>query len=623
MKVANIYNFKILLISALLVLLKYFVSYFLNYEEDLFFKILRHADSDFETYALITESLSRLDLKTDWSNVLISKKIIGFPFLALIWHAIFFNFFSYYGFIILEVIFYFLITFIIFKIFHLIKKNYEIAFFSIILLFLAIELLTFLSRVNDVNFYISNFFYVLLLPLNEFYGQRFPHPLVTSVYLFSFIYIVAKINKKNKLYVETKYAYLLGLSSIFLINSFFFHFVKASIFLLIFFIFKYKKDIFRMLKINTHSIIIYSFSLIVGFSILVLQLYFAEPDYSSRLGTYKINTTDKLFILQVLIKKLFQFEILIIIFLSFLARFNYKRLDIKGNDVFTYDLLFIFFISSLLSPYIFVILTSTSIYLYYFWSAIKFSGFLFIFAMMIKIFLNFKFNISIKNLSNFLCIIVIIFNFYNHFSEQKNSNLQLIDDTNDIQFFLKDRKYINSNKTLFSDDYSIMHLWLKLRNKNLIMSHGFVSSYSDELLEDIKFNYFKMINISPLTLKKILYENENSKYGRNQFARTFGYKYSVNSIRHEKPIKSEYSLNLQNRIVNISPLIQWNHFFSNSEKNRLMDKYENFKLRKELMPDILILRNASINELSKDHLISLNYFEIYSNKSFVIYELKI
>ena len=222
MKVANIYNFKILLISALLVLLKYFVSYFLNYEEDLFFKILRHADSDFETYALITESLSRLDLKTDWSNVLISKKIIGFPFLALIWHAIFFNFFSYYGFIILEVIFYFLITFIIFKIFHLIKKNYEIAFFSIILLFLAIELLTFLSRVNDVNFYISNFFYVLLLPLNEFYGQRFPHPLVTSVYLFSFIYIVAKINKKNELYVETKYAYLLGLSSIFMINSFFF-----------------------------------------------------------------------------------------------------------------------------------------------------------------------------------------------------------------------------------------------------------------------------------------------------------------------------------------------------------------------------------------------------------------
>ena len=88
MKFINIYSFKILLISTLLVLSKYLVSYFFNLEEDLFFKIIRLADTDFETYALITESLSRLDLRTDWSSVLISNKIIGFPFLSLVWHAI-------------------------------------------------------------------------------------------------------------------------------------------------------------------------------------------------------------------------------------------------------------------------------------------------------------------------------------------------------------------------------------------------------------------------------------------------------------------------------------------------------------------------------------------------------
>ena len=107
MKFINIPNSKILLISTLLVLSKYLVSYLLNNEEDLFFKIIRLGYIDFETYALITESLSRLDLKTDWSSILISDKAIGFPFFSLIWHAIFFNFFSYYGFIILEIIFYF------------------------------------------------------------------------------------------------------------------------------------------------------------------------------------------------------------------------------------------------------------------------------------------------------------------------------------------------------------------------------------------------------------------------------------------------------------------------------------------------------------------------------------
>lgn len=89
MKNLNIYTFKIFFISILLISIKYIVSYFFNNDEDLLFKIIRLADQDFETYALIIESLSRLDLKTDWSNILISNKIIGFPFLSLIWHAIF------------------------------------------------------------------------------------------------------------------------------------------------------------------------------------------------------------------------------------------------------------------------------------------------------------------------------------------------------------------------------------------------------------------------------------------------------------------------------------------------------------------------------------------------------
>ena len=622
MKFINIPNSKILLISTLLVLSKYLVSYILNNEEDLFFKIIRLGYKDFETYALITESLSRLDLKTDWSSVLISDKTIGFPFFSLIWHAIFFNFFSYYGFIILEIIFYFFIISLLFNIFLLIKKSNSIAFFSIILLLLIIELLTFLTNSNGLNSSINHFFYNLLLPLNEFYGQRFPHPLVTSVYFFSFIYIVGKTNKINNIFIKPKYAYWLGISSIFLINSFFFHFVKASIFIFIFFILKYKKHFFKMLKENLYSLIIYFSLIVTGFFILFLQLHFSETDYPPRLGVYKIDIFDKFFILQALIKKLFQFEILVIIFLSFFARYNYKKLLIRGSDIVNYDLLFIFFVSSLLSPYIFIIVTNKATHLYYFWSAVKFSGFLFIFAVIIKIFTNFKFNINIKKLSNFFSVILIVLSFYNNFSNQKKiEDHQIIKDRTSVQLFLLEGDYVNTDKLLFSDDYSLMHLWLKLKNKYLIVTDGFVSSYSDELLENIKFNYLKMIDVNPQTFENMLIENEDSQSNRNNFAATFGYKYSVNSVRHKKPIANEYSLTLQNRIMKISPLVQWHLFFSNSEKNRLLKKYKNFKLDKQLMPNIIILNNSSINKTLKISLNSLGYVKIFSNQSFTINEL--
>ena len=621
MKSKNIYNLNIILISTILVLSKYIISYTLNYEEDLFFKIIRLADKDFETYALITKSLSQLNLKTDFSNILVSEKIIGFPFLSLIWHSIFFNFFSYYSFIILEIIFYFLITFLLFKLFYLIQKKYINALFSLILLLFGIELLTFLSNSNIFGLSINYFFFTLLLPLNEFFGQRFPHPLITSVYLFTFIYVVGKINKTNDVLINSKYAYWLGVCSIFLINSFFFHFVKASIFLFIFLIFKYKFLFFKMLRKNLYSLTIYLFLLSTGFTILLLQLHLAEDDYSTRLGIYEININDKILILKVLIKKLFQFEILIIIFLSFFARYNYKKIGIKGNDIINYDLFFTFFLASLLSPYLFIIFTNKFTHLYYFWSAIKFSGFLFIFTILIKIFLNIKFKINIKILSTLLIVSMFLLSFYNNFSKQKKADYQLINDRNEIRLFLNKKEYKNTDKSLFSDDYAIIHLWLKLKNKYLIILDGFVSSYSDELLENIKFNYLKMINVSELDFKNMLTENENLEYKRNNFASTFGYKYSLNSIRNKKPINLEYSLIMQKKIKEISPLIQWHHFFSNSEKERLLNKYKNFKLDKNLIPNLIILKNDSVNKNIKLSLKELNYIEVFSNKSFTINEL--
>ena len=57
---------QILLISLFLILSKYAISYFYIFDEDLLLKILRLEDIE---YLFIVESFSRMDLKTDWSEI--------------------------------------------------------------------------------------------------------------------------------------------------------------------------------------------------------------------------------------------------------------------------------------------------------------------------------------------------------------------------------------------------------------------------------------------------------------------------------------------------------------------------------------------------------------------------
>ena len=614
----KIYIYKLIIISSLIILSKYIVSYFLNFEEDLFFKIIRLGEEDFESYALIVESLSHLNLKTNFSESIVSEKIIGFPFLSLIWHSFFFKFFGYYSFLFLEIIFYFLLLLLLFKIFLLISKNYDYAFISVISLLLILEIVIFL--INSELILFSKISNKIFLPLHEFYGQRFPKPLVTSVYFFGFIYIVAKFNAANNVLFKPKYAFWLGVCSIFLMNSFFFHFVKVSIFLLIFFLYKFKFSIFKILKKNFLSISIYSIMTLIGFCILILQLNYAEPDYLNRIGIYKINLNEKLKIIQIFIKKIFQFEILAIIILCFVARYNYKNLDINKNNKVNYDFLLIFFISTLLSPLIFTTFINKFTHINYFWSAVKFFGFLYIFSIFMKLIFLYKLKINFRTITIFLSFILLSLSFYNNYTKQISYDNQIIYDRNEVKEFLNKKEFKETNKTFYSKGYALMHNWLKQKNKYLIKTEGFVSSYSDEILENLIFNYFKMTNISKLEFEKKLNQNEDTQYKRNNFAANFNYKYSVNSIRHYKPIKEEYSPNIVKRINNLSPLIQWHLFFPNSEKKRLLEKYSKFKINKNLMPDLVIIKKSNKYKKINLSLIELEYEKIFSNQTFSIYK---
>ena len=96
----------------------------INKEDFLITKILLET-SDIQYYPLV-ETLSRFDFFPSFNSYFIAKKIITFPFLSIIWHAILFKFFGYYSFIILEFFFKFLVFVVLYKIF----KKFVIIFIN-------------------------------------------------------------------------------------------------------------------------------------------------------------------------------------------------------------------------------------------------------------------------------------------------------------------------------------------------------------------------------------------------------------------------------------------------------------------------------------------------------------
>ena len=125
----KIFIIKIATLTFLLLSIKYFISYFLNFNEDIFFKILKLSEIDFYEYAYMVESFSNLNLKFDWSVKQPAEKIQGFPIFSFIWHSVFFNLFGYYSFIILEFFLYFLLLFIFLKVIISVQNDDQIAFF--------------------------------------------------------------------------------------------------------------------------------------------------------------------------------------------------------------------------------------------------------------------------------------------------------------------------------------------------------------------------------------------------------------------------------------------------------------------------------------------------------------
>ena len=601
---------QIVLISSFLILVKYLVSYFYVFNEDLLLKILRLEDVE---YLFIVESLSRMDFKTDWSIIYKAENIIGFPIFSIIWHSIFFIFFKYYSIIILGVIFLFILYLLIFKILRNLNFDKKKSFFILISLVTIIQVLKYFGYIYEINL-----FYVVQQPLFEFVGSRFPRPLITSIYLFLSIFCLQKISCKKNLEETKKYLFLLCLSLALLINSFFYLFLVVSILSFFILLVNFRYNVISFIKKNTYSFIQLLSIIIIGFFVIVVQNSFSESDYSYRIGLYNINFENKLYLINYFFLKLFQPEIIILLFLSIIFKFFVlKKFTALNNN---YNVLFYFFISSILAPFIFILLSNKMISLYHFWTIVKFSGFLFVYLSIFVLFFNKfnKINLGIYNFS--LIIVLLIFNVLNAINLEKNINHEKIYDLSKLRGYLVKNNFLNSNINLYTNDYEVKHIWLDLDNKYLTTIDGFSSSQSDDQLEETVLNILKLFNIQNDKLIKMLSDIEKDGSKRNNFsAEYFNYKYSVNTLRHYKPLVNEYTNNEIKIIKEISPLVSYYTIIPKSEKLRILDNYKKINISKLVYPDLIILRK---NKLFKSDLINGEYEKIYFNNTYLILKKK-
>jgi len=368
-----------------------------------------------------------------------------------------------------------------------------------------------------------------------------------------------------------------------------------------------KKNFLRKKKIITIS---YSIAIVLaGLFIILLQNYFGELDYSRRIGLIEINLNQKIFLFKYFIKSLVRFEILFLILIILILNLISKKIIFKKKVLNILNIFFYFFLTSILSPFIFVFLSSKVISLYHFFDCIIFSG---IFYILLNLFVLFYYKYFIINkkftyLFFFLCCFMI---FLHH-----KPNTDMAEERNDLNLinnFLLKNNFIKSDKVLFTNDLRILNLWLYHKNKYLAFPEGFSNSLKDSQIEASLFSAFKALDVNSNQFEEFL-KLKLKNDGRDFFSTfLFNYKYQANSLTNFSNIKN-YLPNEQDKILNVSPLRSRSIFIPEDEKKRILNNYQNFKNKKYYSDVVIIYKDLFIDFQPKQ------YIKVFDNKNYLIY----
>tara|TARA_B100001964_G_C14238986_1_gene604004 strand:+ start:230 stop:2098 length:1869 start_codon:yes stop_codon:yes gene_type:complete len=611
-------NFFILsLISLGFFIGKWTISFSIFPEEDLFLKVITDSRNDGAMYFHYVKSLASLDFKNNFHPDVVSSDYIMSPIGSIIFHTFLFKIFGIKSFIILELI----SIFAFLLIFFLIFKQFEISdLLSILLASLMFVLPLMVSKLNILNIEEINTF------ANNFYNLRFPRPLVSQLYFFLFIYILIISSSDNILKIK----YLLPLSAIaaLSLSSFFFVFCTQLISFLIFLLIKYKKKIFNLIKYYYKNIIISCLVFLFLIAPFVILLANTNESYNSRLGIFSINLNDKIFLIKHYLLKLTRLKILILYFIIFILCYLHKKYFKKNKNII--NIFLIIFISSILSPMLFIVLANKVSFLYHFNNLVVVS----VFLLLIIIFLAFSIEILSKyKFPNFfqkfpILIIIIMISLYNvdfYFKNfnKINNDKGRYEKNKIIKLIKKNNKLDIENSNLLSFDNEIL-IWSILNNiKYLKILDGTFSIKDDHLTETDLIEVFKFLKLKKENFIDFLANKKKGyRYINSDARQIFWQKYQANSL-FTYMNSDDFEKETLDFIKSSSPFYAHQFAIPRFEMKRLINKFDLIKNKENFYPDIVvinlennILNNYKLNMVKYCKAFKGNYYSLYFAKNY-------
>ena len=594
-------NYILFIIPLVIFCSKWAISYMIFPSDFTITKVL--FDTPDSQYYPIVKSLANFDFSPSYNESIKTENLLTFPYGPIILHSVFYKIFGNISFIIIEYVFIFLFFLVTFKIFEHIGFSFNSSLFSTLLILFLPTLSELLSNFSIV--YIEN----LKIVLGSIFSSRFPRPQVTGLYYLVFIYLSLKfsvdINKNTNKKYSILFALILGL----ILNSFFYFFIYCCLALLILLIVKLKKNLLSFIISKFNFLLIFFILLVIVSIPFFLQLYFGETDYSTRIGLVEIDLKDKIYLNKFFLKSLLRFEPLMIFFTSMFLTIFIKNFFQKEQLFNKIDIFFYLYLSSLLTPFLFITFSSKVIAIYHFANYILVNGLLYISFSSLSI-LYFYQKSRVKNIISkkkeiirlFLMIIILfLFSLQNYNILKVKNDRNIFNEIN--QIFIENR-IVKSKTYLFTNDMRIANLWTFNKNKNLLISDGYTNAITNKKIVENLVIGLKLIGINREEFKEILEFKGPHYTQRNPIIQhLFNYQYQANKFQQFSD-NEQYTANELERINKTSPLRVMANILPQDEKNKFLSVFDNVNLEENNYKDYIVILNT---KLIPDFFKSKNY----------------
>ena len=282
-------------------------------------------------------------------------------------------------------------------------------------------------------------------------------------------------------------------------------------------------------------------------------------------------------------------------------------------------------LSSIISPFLFTLISPKSGLIYHFNNNIILVGFIhllliFFLKVLNKIKIN---NFLIYSLVSIIIFINIIDNIIsnNRYFALKKNNKEIIEfvqiSKNIKKDFLKDN--LDLNILTFDPNFMIWGITENIRYFK-ILNYVWVPKKFNQLEDDL-FQAFKFLNLNNDDLNQFL---ENKFYGWRYFNKNigeiFGYRYQSNilTVNFKKQI---FTNEVKEFIMKSSPRLNQQIVIDEKEKMRLITKFNSSSLNEFYNPDIVIINNNK--KFLKNYKIDdYNYCVKFKGKHYTLHYLK-